>query len=1550
VDSASLSQLIDTALQTQPFSVSGALLGSPPISTLLTTFLGADSLVLTGASQPTGATGIVVAGQLTQTVAGLPGLRATATFGVADGVATLHLDLTGLPAGWTPSQSYPALTGTVLDEFTWTGPTLTLDSTATATLPDGYPAGYGFPALAAGVASSLVPGLGLSATVTPIASGIVGTLLSGQPCPVAGPILLPAANPAVVLSPSADGPSVQLGPLSASFGLSLITVPVQLQPQGPVVTDSIYQLAATLAADLSGTTYSLPLVATEQATQASVLVIETPLLSGQGITLDQVAALIGGSATPTSALTAMLPTGGGFPALQGLALSGLELVVTPSTSPVLSIAATVGWQAATPYQVFGDLITFDGLAVTFTYLPGGATLDDGTSTYVMVEATGTATVAGGSLEAELLLPEISFTLTLAAGTTIDIASLVQTAVAGSITMPQVTCTELDITGDVTAGTYRFQATVTDDWVFTLGTTPFSLTQIGMDISKDATGFSGEVVCEVAIAGTTLYGRATYDATTNGWIFAVGTLGEAGVSLTALVADVASLLGVSLPANAPQLVLDSINLTFNTDTHAFDFQCGTTLTIAGTECQLGVEITNTTFMGYLWVGASYFQIDFMTTDNTSVLTATWQATSDQAYLNVADITDLLGLPDPQVPDGLDLRLSAASLSYNLTTSAFVVSAQSATYGTAVFVAAPVGSPASTEFFGMLAAGQPISLSDLPLVGEVLSADDSCAVQGLTVIVASASVDAATAGMVNQIVSQVVPSGYPALPAQGTSSPVALGATLCFGAQTFPITLGTPAQQGGTSTAATTMVGAPQGGTAVVATPPAKSDGTAWFTVQKAFGPITFERVGVRYADGTLWFLLDASLTVGGLSLTLQGASVGSPLTSFSPQFDLRGLGIAYANPPLAIGGGFASVEPTGGATFEYDGAVVVSMPSWGLTAYGSYAEVDGEPSMFVFVQISGAFGGPPAFFVTGLAGGFGYNSSIRVPAPDQVVTFPLVGGLSNPALLGGGTATPMQALAALAGGTNPWITHALGQNWLAAGVRFSTFQLLDSTALLVVEFGNELTIALLGISTARFPAPAAQQAYAQIQLQLRALLRPSDGFFSLTANLTRNSFLIDPACVLTGGFAFSVWFAPSPNAGDFVVVLGGYHPNFSPPAYYPTVAPLGFSWSLDSVVSISGSAYFALTPSAIMAGGALDVRYNDGDLRAWFTAHADLIAGWSPFQFLASIGVSIGVDYTVNLLFTTKTLHLEAGADLTLWGPPTGGVANVRLWVVSFTVSFGSPQTSTQPPLTWPQFQALLPAPGSATTFTATSGLAVQQTDNAALAATGVPGATGVAAPAAWLVRSEGFSFTVRSAVPSTQVFLGMPASPSATPWATFSTINIRPMQQGGLTVTQSATLTLITGTTSAVVDLIGTHWTVTPMTSNVPKALWGTGDGGSLDPGNDQLVTGQLTGLVLTAPPAQAGWTAGQIPVASTLGLDPLPPGQLPLQASAAAAGDVPVAGQTSVAVIASQIAAAGATARDQLYQALTGLGLAPAANDPLTGLAAQAGALFADQPLLVGS
>src|SRR4029077_9028650 len=117
---------------------------------------------------------------------------------------------------------------------------------------------------------------------------------------------------------------------------------------------------------------------------------------------------------------------------------------------------------------------------------------------------------------------------------------------------------------------------------------------------------------------------------------------------------------------------------------------------------------------------------------------------------------------------------------------------------------------------------------------------------------------------------------------------------------------------------------------------------------------------------------------------------------------------------------------------------------------------------------------------------------------------------------------------------------------------------------------------------------------------------------------------------TGGFAFCIWFGNNPHVGDFVVTIGGYHPAFSPPTGYPLVSPLVFNWPLRGGVTVKGGAYFAITPSAAMAGGSLQVLFHEGDLQAWFIAYANLLVRWNPFYFTANIGVSIGASFRLNL--------------------------------------------------------------------------------------------------------------------------------------------------------------------------------------------------------------------------------------------------------------------------------------------------------------------------------
>ena len=57
-------------------------------------------------------------------------------------------------------------------------------------------------------------------------------------------------------------------------------------------------------------------------------------------------------------------------------------------------------------------------------------------------------------------------------------------------------------------------------------------------------------------------------------------------------------------------------------------------------------------------------------------------------------------------------------------------------------------------------------------------------------------------------------------------------------------------------------------------------------------------------------------------------------------------------------------------------------AYGLSVYGGYGQgvADGQKftSFFAFGAVNGPIGGPPAFFITGIGGGFGINRGLVIP--------------------------------------------------------------------------------------------------------------------------------------------------------------------------------------------------------------------------------------------------------------------------------------------------------------------------------------------------------------------------------------------------------------------------------------------------------------------------------------------------------------------------------------------------------------------------------------------
>ncbi|MFH8787019.1 DUF6603 domain-containing protein [Streptomyces roseoverticillatus] len=915
--------------------------------------------------------------------------------------------------------------------------------------------------------------------------------------------------------------------------------------------------------------------------------------------------------------------------------------------------------------------------------------------------------------------------------------------------------------------------------------------------------------------------------------------------------------------------------------------------------------------------------------------------DTKGVTLADLAALLGVTDDTAADVLARLGSVGKLTfgYSAARKAIVLAAEGDQDNGGGSLAVVSDQPVATEaraWVVRVGLGLNAMLSQVPLLQGQTPDGQDAGLRGLGVLIASQDLDADRVGELNKALSE---SGgtLPALPvdgqAQGRTKVLAKGLALLVDLQ-LPghSTTTSLVVRGGASTKAPpapALSPSPQSPRLIredgspVAAEPAPATGlplVAWADVQRSVGPLRLRRVGAGFAGDTVWVLFDASLGMAGLELGVEGLGVGISLKTGDLHVRLDGLSVAYSRPPLAIKGALVNRTDDPDYAPLVEGVLAVSAEKFGLTALGAYArkaKSSDEPSMFLFGKLTGEFGGPPPVQITEIMAGFGFNTDLRLPEGDEVLKFPFLKDMTAPEP--DADADPMTVLETLMGsGADAWVRPATGQMWFAAGLGFKVFEFLEGQALLVLEVGDDFAVAVLGTAEARFPKDVGLKAYARARLGISAKYRESERTLKIAAQLAPGSFLIDEACVLTGGFALYTWFDDA-HAGDFVLTLGGYHPDFPVPAHYPQVPRLGFNWPVTSELTISGGSYFALTPGAVMAGGALDVNYRSGDLHAWLKAGANMLIEWAPFRFDAGIDVSIGVSFVLDLWLVRETISVEVGASLRLWGPPTAGEVTVHLWFISFTIAFGDGSAKDGRAATWAEVIQQLPA-ADPVRLTPMDGLSPARAKDAQ-------------GNELWVVGPGAFSFAVRTAVPVSELRLGAGNDPKT---VTGHKVDIRPRREDGKGLDSVLTVTLAKDKGPDQPDL-GT-WPVTENRASLPAALWGPYEG-ELSAGAKQRVDDQLMGVDLRLPPPAEGDTPGPVKAGVLAHDDRRPDGTLPLHPPARVrrtiAAELFTETPRDVADMGGATRATTGTlidqSRDRLFAAMGYLGVSPGTNGRLT-------------------
>jgi hypothetical protein len=480
------------------------------------------------------------------------------------------------------------------------------------------------------------------------------------------------------------------------------------------------------------------------------------------------------------------------------------------------------------------------------------------------------------------------------------------------------------------------------------------------------------------------------------------------------------------------------------------------------------------------------------------------------------------------------------------------------------------------------------------------------------------------------------------------------------------------------------------------------GPWWLTVQRQLGPLYLERFGFDSVEqgGTITrisLLFDGRVSLFGLTASVDQLSIswlgGDVFDARSWAVDLQGLAISADMSGVSLSGGL--LKRTENGNISYVGQLLGRFGIYGLSVFGGYTLVNGSPSFFIFGAFNGPIGGPPAFFVTGIGGGFAINRGLLVPSDfSGFADYPFIKAL-NPA-----AAPPSDPMAELRR-LGEYFPVALGNFWFAAGISFTCFSLIDGIAVISVAFGDGLDINLLGLARMALPRPGA--ALISIELGLIARFSTREGIFSIRAQLTDNSWLLYPDVRLTGGFAFVVWWK-GPNRGQFVLSLGGYHPNFHRDGY-PEVPRLGLCWQVTPQIVIKGGAYFALTSEALMAGVDIEVSADFGFVWAKIGFGAHGLVYFDPFWFEVSAYARIAAGLKIETWFGTIRFSISIGANVRVWGPEFSGEATIEIGPVSFTVGFGSDRAIEGRALPWSDFvdKYLEAVDGSARVLSAITG-------------------------------------------------------------------------------------------------------------------------------------------------------------------------------------------------------------------------------------------------------
>lgn len=151
--------------------------------------------------------------------------------------------------------------------------------------------------------------------------------------------------------------------------------------------------------------------------------------------------------------------------------------------------------------------------------------------------------------------------------------------------------------------------------------------------------------------------------------------------------------------------------------------------------------------------------------------------------------------------------------------------------------------------------------------------------------------------------------------------------------------------------------------------------------------------------------------------------------------------------------------------------------------------------------------------------------------------------------------------------------------------------------------------------------------------------------------------------------------------DFVLSVGGFHPQFKPPPLpFPSPKRLAISILDRSDARIRVSSYFAVTTNTVQFGAAAELFFGFDAIAVEGSFHFDALFQFSPFYFIIELGASVSLSvFGCGVFSISLDLALEGP---TPWHAKGRGTLSLFFFDVSadFDVTWGEEKDTTLPPV------------------------------------------------------------------------------------------------------------------------------------------------------------------------------------------------------------------------------------------------------------------------------